>query len=159
MMMNIGRVHITGIDASASASFLLPADIRMHGRLSYTWQRAIDRSDPDDNKDDAGTYGGQIAYIPRHSGSVTAGAEWKWFQLNYSWIYVGERWHTSSNIPANYEQPWYTHDLSVSAAIPLHKITLRITAEVNNLLNQQYEVIQNYPMPGRNYKAIVQVEF
>ena len=31
--------------------------------------------------------------------------------------------------------------------------------EVNNLFNQQYEVIRNYPMPGRNYKLTLSVEF
>ena len=29
---------------------------------------------------------------------------------------------------------------------------MKVTAEVNNLLNQQYEVIQNYPMPGTNVR-------
>jgi outer membrane cobalamin receptor len=28
---------------------------------------------------------------------------------------------------------------------------LKVTAEVNNLLDQQYDVILNYPMPGRNF--------
>ena len=32
------------------------------------------------------------------------------------------------------------------------KVNMKVTAEVNNLLNQQYEVIQNYPMPGTNVR-------
>ena len=35
---------------------------------------------------------------------------------------------------------------------------MRLTAEVNNLLNQQYDVIRNYPMPGRNYKFILKID-
>ena len=29
---------------------------------------------------------------------------------------------------------------------------MRVTAEVNNIFNQQYEVVQCYPMPGTNFK-------
>ena len=35
---------------------------------------------------------------------------------------------------------------------------VKATLEVNNLLNQQYEVICNYPMPGRNFKVILSFE-
>lgn len=159
MMMNIGKVRIWGIDAVAKAEFMLPADIRLHIQANYTFQRAMDYSEPSDNADAAGTYKGQIAYIPRHSGSAIGALYWKRLNFNYSFIYVGERYHTSSNIPANYEQPWYTHDLSLSWLQPLGDTSLKATVEVNNIFNQQYEVILNYPMPGRNFKVILQYDF
>lgn len=159
MMMNIGRVRIWGLDLTAQTEMRLPADISLTGRLSYTYQSARDYSDPADCLDAAGTYKGQIAYIPKHSGSVTAGANWRDLDLSYSFIYVGERWHNSSNIPQNYEQPWYTHDLSASWTRPLRSCTMKLTAEVNNLLDQQYEVIQNYPMPGRNFRFTLRLDF
>jgi outer membrane cobalamin receptor len=31
-------------------------------------------------------------------------------------------------------------------------------AEVNNLLDQDYEVIVNYPMPGRNFAITLSME-
>lgn len=158
MMMNIGEVHITGVDVTAQLSMLLPYDIAINGQLNYTYQTAQDYSDPTDCLDEAGTYKGQISYIPWHSGSTILNAAWRGIGLNYSFIYVGERYHNSSNIPANYEQPWYTHDLSASYAFKVGKVGLKATLEVNNLLNQQYEVIMNYPMPGRNYKLILKVD-
>lgn len=158
MMMNIGKVRIWGVDVTASATAELPGGVTLDGRVNYTWQRAMDYSDPSDNKDAAGTYKGQIAYIPRHSGSAVLAATWWRLHLNYSFIYVGERYHNSSNIPVNYEQPWYTHDISFAYAQPLGKSMLRATLEVNNLLNQQYEVIANYPMPGTNFKLILQYD-
>ena len=128
------------------------------GGLNYTYQRAQDYSDPTDCRDEAGTYKGQIAYIPWHSGSATLGGRWRGAELNYSFIYVDERYHNSSNILANYEQPWYTHDLSASYNFRWCRVDIRLTAEVNNLLNQQYDVIRNYPMPGRNYKLILKID-
>lgn len=159
MMMNIGKVKIWGTDINADCRLSLPAGFELDGRLSYTWQSALDYSDPSDCADSAGTYKGQIAYIPRHSGSASGALYWKGFNINYSFIYVGQRWHNSSNIPANLEQPWYTHDASIAWSISLGQTVLRPTLEVNNLLNQQYEVISNYPMPGRNFKFILQFDF
>ena len=51
----------------------------------------------------------------------------------------------------NYMQPWYTSDLSASYRFAVGQHECRLTAEVNNLLDQQYDVIANYPMPGRNF--------
>jgi outer membrane receptor protein involved in Fe transport len=158
MMMNIGKVRITGLDVTAKLECSLPADIMLNGQLTYTFQKALDYSDPSDCLDAAGTYKGQIAYIPEHSGSAILSLYYHGLNLNYSWIYVGERYHTSSNIPENYEQPWYTHDISASYLFNIGKTRIKATLEVNNLLNQQYEVIMNYPMPGRNFKAILQFD-
>ena len=156
MMMNIGKVRIQGLDAVATVNATPLPDLHASLRLNYTFQLARDYSDPNDNLDAAGTYKGQISYIPKHSGSVAFNAQWRMAELNYSFIYVGERWHNSSNIPVNYEQPWYTHDISAAYRFKLpHAMSLKATLEVNNLFNQQYEVIQNYPMPGRNFKFIL----
>ena len=35
---------------------------------------------------------------------------------------------------------------------------LKITLEINNILNQQYEVVQCYPMPGTNVKLKLVVD-
>ena len=34
----------------------------------------------------------------------------------------------------------------------------KLTAEVNNVFNQQYEVVQWYPMPGINFRFVINVE-
>ena len=55
-------------------------------------------------------------------------------------------------------EPWYTSDLSLRYQFPIRKALCTIQADVNNLLGQDYEVIVNYPMPGRNYKLTLSVE-
>jgi outer membrane cobalamin receptor len=158
MMMNLGYVEIRGIETSAQFAMRLPRAISIHTSLNYTYQKAQDFSDPADNRPRAGTYGGQIAYIPWHSGSAVCSADWKSWKLNYSFIYVGERYHNSSNIRENHEQPWYTHDLALAKSCKLKHARLKLSAEINNVFDQQYDVVLNYPMPGRNYKLIVKVE-
>ncbi|MDR1342729.1 MAG: TonB-dependent receptor [Prevotellaceae bacterium] len=159
MMMNIGYVEIRGVDVSGQTSWRLPRSFALSVNLNYTFQKAQDFSNPADNRPPAGTYGGQIAYIPWHNGSVVANVRRKSWSVSYSFIYVGERYHNSSNILANHEQPWYTHDLTIGKEVALRKVKAKISAEVNNLLNQYYDVVLNYPMPGRNYKVILNFEF
>ena len=77
---------------------------------------------------------------------------WRGWELNYSFIYTGERYDSSANIRENYVRPWYTSDLTLSRPFALRRHQLRFTAEVSNLLNQQYEVVRSYPMPGTNFK-------
>jgi outer membrane cobalamin receptor len=156
-MKNIGYVEIRGLDVTAQTGWRLPGDVLLNTSLSYTFQRAQDFTPVRDATDEE-FFGGQIDYIPRHSGSVIVNAVRKTWELNYGFIYVGERYHVSANIPANYEQPWYTHDLSVGKAVRWKHVKFRLTAEVNNVLNQQFEVITCYPMPGRNYKLILKIE-
>lgn len=145
-MLNLGYVEIRGIDLSVQQSWML-GSVSITSRLSYTYQKAQDFTDKS-----SPYYGGQIPYIPWHSGSAIISGEYKNWGWNYSFIYTGERYEAVANIPENYALPWYTHDMSVSKTIPLKRTSLRISAEVNNIFNQQYEVVQCYPMPGTNFK-------
>lgn len=150
-MINLGEVEIKGVEASILTDFQFDK-LLLHTRLNYTYQKAQDFTDSTEE-----WYGGQIPYIPWHSASAIIGATYRTWDMNYSFIYTGERYESRANIPENYAQPWYTHDLSLSRRIQFHQINLRLSAEVNNLFNQQYEVVQCYPMPGTNFKLKLEV--
>ncbi|MDE6231527.1 MAG: TonB-dependent receptor [Muribaculaceae bacterium] len=152
-MLNLGLVDIRGVDVTGLITVNPAKELYLTVRAQYTFQRAIDVTNPADNY-----YKDQIPYIPRHSGSAIANAQWKGWSLNYSWIYVGERYNQQENIRYNYTQPWYTSDLSLSKDFRLGKVNLRGLIEVNNLLSQDYDVILNYPMPKRNYRFTITVE-
>ncbi|MDE6283395.1 MAG: TonB-dependent receptor [Muribaculaceae bacterium] len=152
-MLNLGEVDIRGIDVSGLFTVNPVKDLYLTLRGQYTFQRAIDVTNPADNY-----YRDQIPYIPRHSGSVVVNAQWRGWGLNYSWIYVGERYNQQENIRYNYTQPWYTSDISVSKDFRLGRVSLRGLIEINNLLSQDYDVILNYPMPKRNFRVTLTVE-
>jgi outer membrane cobalamin receptor len=166
MMMNVGKVRILGVETTAQTVMRWCRDWSLVLCANYTYQSAQDRTDPSDNDPYYGTYGGQIAYIPWHSGSATGNLRWKGLSLNYAFVYVGERYHASSNIRENYEQPWYTHDLSlgytldrgVCPGIGKWFRSMTFTLECNNVFDQQYDVVPNYPMPGRNWRGCIRVE-
>lgn len=157
-MTNIGSVEIRGLETSLSAAFQLPYDMDMNLKLAYTYQKAQDFTKKDNPILQEMSYGGQINYIPWHSGSVIVGMTYQSWQLNYSFIYIGERYENSVNLQEFYQQPWYTHDMAIVKKIKLNNIQMRIAGEINNLFSQDYEVVLNYPMPKRNYKISFIVE-
>ena len=150
-MLNLGKVNIEGSDVSAMVTVCpchpVGKPLYLTLRAQYTYQHAIDVTDPSDNY-----YRDQIPYIPRHSGSVVLNADWMGWMLNYSYIYVGSRYNQQENIKYNYTQPWYTSDISLGKDLIFGKVKLRVLAEINNLFSQDYNVILNYPMPKRNYR-------
>lgn len=158
MMMNLGYVEIRGVDIATSALFKPKKDLSIDLRFTYTYQKAQDFTIRENPFLQELTYGGQIAYIPWHSGSAIASVTYKSWQMNYSFIYVGERYHSSANIREDYEQPWYTNDMTISKKFRIGKTNLRTALEINNILSQDYEVVLNYPMPKRNYKLSLTVE-
>ena len=152
-MLNLGKVHIKGLDIEAEADCSIGRCITATIRAQYTYQDARDVTDPGDSY-----YRHQIPYIPWHSGSAILGLNWKSWNLNYSFIYAGERYDEQENILYNHMEPWYTSDLSLRYWFMVNSLRFTAQAEVNNLLDQQYEVIVNYPMPGRNFKLTLSVE-
>lgn len=154
MMTNMGKVESKGVDASAAA-FGHIGPVKLNTNLSYSFTKAQDFTKINGKK--LSSYGDQIPYTPWHSGSVIAGVEYDSWTLNYSFIYVGERYNGAvNNISRNYVEPWYTHDFSLQREFRIRsRYLLKASVEMNNALNQHYDVVLNYPMPGRNFRFIV----
>ena len=156
-MVNLGYVEIKGVDVGVTQGFKF-GQVFVNTRLNYTYQTAKDLTPEKDSGGSGGSdhienfFGHQIPYIPWHSGSAIVNATYRSWDLNYSFIYTGQRYMLGGNIPENYIQPWYTHDMSVTKNFQFKKKTSKITAEINNIFNQQYEVVKWYPMPGTNFK-------
>ena len=152
-MLNLGRVHIKGMDVEAQVIQQLTPMWRLDVRAQYTYQDARDVTNPTDTY-----YHHQIPYVPWHSGSLVVGVASDRWTLDYCFIYVGKRYNQQENIRYNYMQPWYTNDVHGSYTFKWGKKRCRLTAEVNNLLDQDYDVILNYPMLKRNYVVGLTVE-
>ncbi len=147
IMYNIGLVDIRGVELNAKTAFEVFPNLILNAGLSYTYQKAIDITSKEEE-----SYRDQIPYIPKHSGSFLGKIDYKNWHANYSFIYTGARYNQKANIIYNYMEPWYTHDAAIGYDFKFRKQKLGINAEVNNLLNQYYDVIPNFPMPGRNYR-------
>lgn len=153
MMTNMGKVKGYGINTTMKADGKIDK-VKLSANLSYTYSdaRTYEKLDGHPLTSD----GDQIPYTPWHSGSVVLNSSYRSWYLNYSFIYVGERYDGGvNNNKRNYVQPWYTHDMSVQKEFTYKQNTVKASLEINNLLNQYYDVVLNYPMPGRNFRFIL----
>lgn len=153
-MLNIGKVAIKGLDAT----LLLRSKtdkVTLTGRLSYTYQDARDMSDPSSS-----LYKKQIPYTPKHSGATGVSMEYKNFDLGYNVLLSSFRYRLGDQVSENLVKEWATQDVTIGFNIkPKNKNTYRITGELNNIFNKQYEVIKHYPMPGFNYRIGIVANF
>lgn len=153
-MFNVGKVIINGADLSLESLATLTKKMLLHTGINYTWQHASDRT-----YHNQANYDHQIAYTPRHSGSAHATLELNQLQISYTLIWSGIRYNNNYN-DTSYRMNGYTdHGLSIMKSFPtcLGKITL--SGEALNLGNKNYEIVKNYPMPGRSYRFTLVFHF
>jgi outer membrane receptor protein involved in Fe transport len=96
-VLNLGKVHITGVDVNAEASGKFSNDWSWFIKLAYTYQHAVDVTDKS-----SASYKDQIPYTPVNSGSGIIQLAYKTWNFNYSNIYSGDRYTLGDNIPANH---------------------------------------------------------
>jgi outer membrane cobalamin receptor len=147
-MLNYGETFCRGLNATASVRYALGRDWRFALLTSLTWQRDLNRTDPDDED----SYNRPICYSPTLSSGVTAQAAWRKLSLSVSQLHVGERMWSYAD-PDDVLKPYNNIDLKLGYSWRW----LGASLEVNDLLDVQYEHIQRYPMPGRNYRLSLTV--
>ncbi len=152
-MQNLGKVETDGLDTQLQLKMPIGLSAQFSTKLQYSLQHATDRTSSKDSY-----YKHQIPYVPLHAGSTTSSLAFYGAEIRYSFLYTGTRYAMSENSREYRLPPWQTHDLTLSYAHNLWGANFRIALEINNLLGKDYQLIPGYPMPRRNYKAILQVE-
>jgi len=141
-MYNLGKVSVIGADVTLDYSGE-SGDISYGIVTRYTYQSSRDRSDRESL-----TWNGQVPYIPVHSGSANVFACSRGWRADITLFSMGERYTTSANLPAYRLAPWTTLDAAISKTLD-SGAALKLC--LNNLLNERYEIVDNYPMPGMNF--------
>ena len=152
-MANYGRVHITGLDATLTGTTQLSSSIALNASLSYTLTHAIDVTDPA-----AQSYGTQLPYTPVHSGSGRLLLTTPWGNVGYSTLLASERYSMSEQSPRYHIAGYADHTLTLSHTFDIGNTRLTTQAEALNLTNAQYQIIQYYPMPGRQFRVTLRWE-
>jgi outer membrane cobalamin receptor len=153
-MINVGKVIINGADLSMESVTALTDRMMIRAGVSYTWQIASDRTDPQQVN-----YGHQLPYTPRHSGSARAALELKQLQLSYTLIWSGERYSNGYNDAAYRMQGYADHSISLQRSFSTPLGRLLLAGEALNLTGRNYEIVRNYPMPGRSYRLTLSIHF
>ena len=154
-MLNIGLADIIGLDMKTGASCVV-GDFKGSLVLRYTYQRALDHSDPESL-----TYGNQLPYIPRHSGSADLSLEWRRWMFAWNTQLVGEKWSRSANTADYRIEPWSVSDAVLSRTFDFGGRLPSLAASIRlaNIFDHRYQIVQGYPMPGRSVLVGIDISF
>ena len=153
-MMNLGEVHINGVDLSSESIYHISQRLNLLLGISYTYQKAVDKTNSEKI-----TYNNQIPYTPRHSGSARAVIKMGSIKFSYNMLWSGDRYTNGYNI-SEYRLKGYTdHSASISKDLKQYKNLYTVSIEALNMLNKNYEIIKNYPMAGRTIRLNLIMNF
>lgn len=145
---NIGRVEATGVDLLGEIAYQ-QREWTSGLSLKYTGQNALDKTKGSDS------YNQQINYVCKHNLSLSADVSYKKWTAQMVWNYREGRQDSSGPLPA-----WSTLNITLSRSFRLGKDS-EIQAHISgkNLLDCRYEIVRDYPMPGRNIIGGINIKF
>lgn len=146
---NFGKIVSRGIELSLRLDY--NSLVTLKG--NYFFGRSLDISDPTNPL----TYEKQLIYIPQEQSSFIAEVAPGIFTFTVAIQYVGERFYMSDNTASL--SPYAVTHVSASARINTGAFEIMPRMSVDDLFNRRYEVIPDYPMPGRTYQLGVGFQF
>ena len=139
-MVNLGKVDIKGMDVTGSLGIRPCEGYALNLSGNYTYQRALDVTNPDPSTAEGKTYKHQIAYTPRVSGSGQAVLETPWVDLSYAVLFSGKRYMLGQNIAENRLSGYTDHSVSARREFRWRDVSASVAVEVLNLADKNYEM-------------------
>lgn len=146
-MANLDKVRAFGVDVTADVSVGLAKGHAINLTGNYSFQRVQPRTHPD-NPD----YNKQVAYTPKHSGTIALGYENPWANVSFHATGASERYGTNSNLPVSRVDGYVDCGLTAWRVFPLKGHSIEVRGDLTNIFNKQYYVVARYPMPGRAWR-------
>ena len=152
--VNVGKVHVKGIDATLRANWQMAARQRLTLAGNYTYQRVQNHTN-----EKSPYYGNQIAYTPEHTGSWSLGWENPWVSLSLHQTLVGSRWSTNEHLDGTKVDGYYDLGATAYRHFRIGRGTLEARFDLKNITDRQYEIVGSYPMPGISYQLSLHYKF
>lgn len=147
---NLGEATSCGFEASLHLDASLDL-CRLGLSANYRLQDTRNLDDPSN----ANTYRKRLPYVPKHAASGALTLHTQWLDVGYSLQWAGERFSTTMNTFRYRLSPYCEHSLTLSRTWNQWEVQ----GSVLNLTDTQYELIQYYPMPGRQYRVSMKYRF
>ncbi len=123
-------------------------NINLDYNYTYNSSKKISEDYPGDL-----SYGKQIFYIPIEISKINFNLGYKDAGINLFYSFLGKRYSDFEN---KVRLPVIDLlDGNLYYSFKLSELILKTKLEINNILNQDYNIISGYPMPLRNYKFII----
>ncbi|MBQ0079920.1 MAG: TonB-dependent receptor [Alistipes sp.] len=152
---NMGRVRAYGIEAFSRLSFAFKKDLTfiLEGNFAYTPSLQL----KDNVQKEDLSFNKQVPFVPKKTAAVNLSILFREWSFAYRWNYYSERYTMSSNdIGISGVLPsYFMSNISIGRNLHLRKADILFKCLVNNLLNEDYQTIPSYPMPGINFEIFL----
>jgi len=153
-MTNMDKARAFGADVTASATFNIAKRQNLVFAGNYSWQRVQPRTSPTDPD-----YNKQVAYTPIHSGAASLSWENPWVNVVVHTTGASDRYGTNSNLPITRIKGYMEMGAALIRSFKIKRNTIDLRFDLTNILDTQYEIVGNYPMPGRAWKFTVTYKY
>jgi vitamin B12 transporter len=148
---NVQKVRARGFESEMmfSTGFYL-SELRFSG--GYTFTRSTNEM-----SSATGIYSfkKQLIYVPLHRFYLDVLLHRKGFYINPGFSYTGQRYTSADN---NHQLPGYgIMDIMISRDLTVSNYRFNLRFDLLNLFNTEYQAVQYYPMPGRNYAVTIKL--
>jgi iron complex outermembrane receptor protein len=140
---NVSRVYSRGLELSLRAQTHVQSSLQLSGGTLFTHTRAENRANPN-----SPAHGAQLPYVPTQTLKIWGQTQWKDLSLSASGRLVGVRYYSSDE--SNALPPYQTLNVRAAYNWRLADSRLSIEMQIENVLNERYQVVRLYPMPPRH---------
>lgn len=146
--VNTRHVISRGLEAGGRYAYVSKL-IKLNLHASYTLSKSQIKTAPESEYH---LIGKELIYRPNHLVNLYSNAELGDFRLSMNMSFTGKRYTTDDNNP-RYSMPSHMLlNIYTTYNFSMRDLSGSLQLKVNNLLNNQYQVVRSYAMPGRTYQ-------
>ena len=106
-----------------------------------------------------GTVGNQLPYLPREQFNLAGRTGWRFLRMGINYSNVSFRYKTIENESDQILSSYQTVDTWGGFEFDFNKNKVRVSLAIENLFDENYQVMDGYPMPWRNYTLTLSSEY
>jgi iron complex outermembrane receptor protein len=144
---NIGIVKNRGFELTAHAEYLYKKTTLRAG-TNFSYITAAGNKNGDFK---------QLIYIPYNTANAHISYIKNKWAATALWQYTGFRFTASDH--SNWLPAYHLFHINISYHFKIRNMGLDLLGKVNNVLNTNYQVIENFAMPRRNYLISLHIKF
>ena len=150
---NVQKVWSRGIEYKLNVNYQY-AKLKVEASGLYNYVLSTNKKSVVPN--DA-TLNKQLIYTPIQNAQGSLFVQYAGTSVYFSQIYVGYRYTSSDN--KNYLKPYTVSNVRIAQTFTLTGASIKVYAQLNNVFNEQYEVIEYRAMPLINYQFGLALHF
>ena len=145
---NVNKALIRGLENGATVH-LFQKQVTLAGNYTYLDAR---------NKTTERTeYNKRLIYRPRHSANLNLTAKLRRVSLHYQFNYTGLRYTKPEN--TLYLPAYQTSDVTLTVTKLYHDVEYTCSFQVKNLYDASYRIVENMPIPGREFRLSLKIGY